>query len=80
MSGGDSGIFVEMNNEMNKIPRIEMRSEEEIREMIDRIDRKIEENPVSDKSAPNELHRAKLTLKWVLLLMREKDKEAEKDE
>ena len=60
-----------------------MRSEEEIREMIDKIDRKIEEDPVfDDVFAPKEdspLHQAKLALKWVLgeMELREEVKEAE---
>jgi len=47
-----------------------VRSEEEIREMIDRIDEKIEEDPfyndvfASKESSP--LYFAKLALKWVL--------------
>jgi len=53
------------------------RSEEEIREMIDRMDRKIEEDPFyNDVFAPKEsspLYFVKLALKWVL-------KEAEEDE
>jgi len=47
-----------------------MRSEEEVREMIDRIDRKIEEDPFyNDVFAPKEdspLYQAKLALEWVL--------------
>jgi len=63
-----------------------MRSEEEIREMIDRLDRKIEEDPVFDGIlAPKEdspLHQAKLALKWVLgeMELREEVKEAEDEE
>jgi len=53
------------------------RSEEEIREMIDRMDEKIEEDPFyNDVFAPKEsspLYFVKLALKWVL-------KEAEEDE
>jgi len=54
-----------------------MRSEEEIREMIDKMDRKIKEDPFyNDVFAPKEsspLYFVKLALKWVL-------KEAEEDE
>jgi len=47
-----------------------MRSEEEVREKIDRIDEKIEEDPFyNNVFAPREdspLYHAKLALKWVL--------------
>jgi len=47
-----------------------MRSEEEVREMIDRMDRKIEEDPFyNGVFAPKEdspLYTAKLALEWVL--------------
>jgi len=47
-----------------------MRSEEEVREKIDRIDEKIEEDPFyNDVFAPKEnspLYQVKLALKWVL--------------
>jgi len=47
-----------------------MRSEEEVREKIDKIDGKIEEDPFyNDVFAPKEdspLYQAKLALKWVL--------------
>jgi len=47
-----------------------MKSEKEIRKMIDRIDRKIGEDPFyNDVFAPKEdspLYQVKLALKWVL--------------
>jgi len=47
-----------------------MKSEKEVREMIDRIDRKIEEDPFyNNVFAPKEdspLYYTKLALKWVL--------------
>jgi len=47
-----------------------MRSEEEVREIIDRIDKKIEEDPFyNGMFAPKEdspLYQVKLALKWVL--------------
>jgi len=53
-----------------------MRTEKEIRQMIDRMDRKIEEDPFyNDVFAPKEsspLYFVELALKWVL-------KEAEED-
>jgi len=62
-----------------------MRSEEEVQEMIDRIDKKIKEDPIyDDVFAPKEdspLHQAKLALKWVLgeMKLREEVKEAEEE-
>jgi len=60
-----------------------MRSEEEIREMIDKMDRKIEEDPYyNDVFAPKEsspLYFVRLALKWVLgeMELKEEVKEAE---